>query len=56
MEDKKLIQKARNIFPSLKTDPNRVLFSEEQIDKRLLKKFKKSKYAKGSLVKTHQSC
>ena len=30
MEDKKLLQKAKNIFTSLKTDPNSVLFSEEK--------------------------
>ena len=34
----------------LKTDPNSVLFSEEKIDTRLLKKFKKSKYAKDTLL------
>ena len=39
MEDKKLLQKAKNIFTSLKTDANSVLFSEEKIDSRLLKKF-----------------
>ena len=49
MEDKKLIQKARNIFTSLKTDPNSVLFSEEKIDEQLFKKFKKAKYVKDSL-------
>ena len=33
MEDeKKLLQKAKNIFKSLKTDSNSVLFSEEKID------------------------
>ena len=49
MEDeKKLPQKTKNIFSSLKTDPSSVLFFEEKIDTRLLKKFKKSKYAKGS--------
>ena len=48
MEDKKLLQKAKNIFTSLKTDPNSVLFSEEKIDSRLLKKFKKSKYTRQS--------
>ena len=36
---KKLLQKAKNIFTSLKTNPNSVLFTEERIDKRLLKKF-----------------
>ena len=43
MKDKKLIQKARNIFTSLKTDSNSVLFSEETIGERLLKKLKKIK-------------
>ena len=46
MEDKKFLKQAKSIFSSLKTDPNSVLFSEEQIDKRLLKKLKKSKYKK----------
>ena len=51
MEDeKKLLQKAKNIFKNLKTDPNSVLFSEEKIDSRLLKKLKKSKYVKDSLL------
>ena len=40
MEDeKKLLQRAKDIFLSLKTDPNSVLFSEEKIDSRLLKIF-----------------
>ena len=50
MEDKKLPQKANNILTRLETDSNSVLFSEEKIDPRLLKKFKKSKYVKDSLV------
>ena len=50
MEDKKLPQKANNILTRLETDSNSVLFSEEKIDPRLLKKFKKSKYVKHSLV------
>ena len=50
MKDKKLIQKATNIFTSLKPDSNSVLFSEETIGERLLKKLKKSKYAKDSLL------
>ena len=41
IEDKKLLQKAKNMFRSLKTEPNSVLFSEEKIDTRLLKKLKK---------------
>ena len=49
IEDKKLIHKARDMFTSLKTDPNSVLFSEEKIDERLFKKFKRSKYAKDSI-------
>ena len=51
MEDeKKLLQKAKNKFSGLKTDPNSVLFSEEKIDSRLLEKLKKSRYAKGFLL------
>ena len=51
MEDeKKLLQKAKNIFKNLNTDPNSVLFSDEKIDNRLIKKLKKSKYAKDSLL------
>ena len=50
MEDKKLPQKAKNILTRLETDSNSVLFPEEKIDPRLLKKFKKSKYVKDSLV------
>ena len=46
MEDKKLLQKARNLFIKLKTDPVSVLFSEELLDKQLIKKLKKSKYEK----------
>ena len=39
MEDeKKLLQKAESMFSGLKTDPNIVLFSEEKIDNRLLKR------------------
>ena len=40
MEDKKLPKKAKNIFTSLKTDPKSVLFLEEIINNRLLKKIK----------------
>ena len=51
MEDeRKLLQKAKSIFSSLKTDPKSVLFSKEKIDTRLLKKSKKSKYPKDSLL------
>ena len=51
MEDeKKLLQKAKNIFSSLKTDPSSDLFSEENIDTRLFKKLRKSKYSKDFLL------
>ena len=50
MEDKIFLKQARSIFSSLIADPNSVLFSEEQIDKRLLKKLKKSKYEKDALL------
>ena len=48
MKDKKLLQKARNLFVKLKTDPASVLFAEELLDERLLKKLKKSKYERDS--------
>lgn len=51
MENKgKVLQKAKNIFENLKTDPDNVLFSEEKRDKLLLKKLKKSSYAKDHLL------
>ena len=46
MEDKKVLKRARNLFVKLKTDSFSVLFSEELLDNRLLKKLKKSKYEK----------
>ena len=39
MEDKNALKRTKNIFKALKTDPNSVLFAEENIDNRLLKKF-----------------
>ena len=45
---KKALQKARTLFNSLKFDPNSVLFSEEKIDNRLLKKLNEQKYVKDS--------
>ena len=50
--EKKVLQKAKNIFKNLKTDPNSVQFSEEKIDNRLVKnlKKKKSRHAKDSLL------
>ena len=51
MENKeKTLQEAKNIFEKLKTKPKSVLFSEEKLDKRLLKKLKKSSYGKGNLL------
>ena len=50
MEDKKILKEAKSIFSTFKTDPNSVLFSEENIGKRLLKKLKKSRYKKDSLL------
>ena len=38
------------MFQNLKTDPNSVPFSEEKIDNSLLKRLKKSKYDKDSLL------
>ena len=43
---KKVLQKTRNLFNRLKTDPVNVLFSEELLYKRLLKNLKESRYAK----------
>ena len=37
----KTLQEAKNIFEKLKTDPKSVLFSEETIEKKLLRKLKK---------------
>ena len=58
MEDeKKMLKNAKNIFSSLNIDPNSILFSEEKIGTRLLKKLKNSKYAKDSLLfKTYLPC
>ena len=44
MEDKKVLQKARILFKKLKTDPASVIFPEELLDNRLLKKLKKLNY------------
>ena len=38
MKDKELLKEARTLFNNLKIDPSSVLFSEEIIDNRLLKK------------------
>ena len=44
-DDKKNFKFARSAFDKLKTDPSRVAFTEEILDKKLLLKLKKSKYA-----------
>ena len=48
MENKKLLKETKTFFNNLKTDLNSVLFSEERIDQRLLKKLKKLRYLKDS--------
>ena len=44
MDNKKVFKKAKTLFNSLKTDPASVIFAEEFLDNRLLKKLEKSKY------------
>ena len=39
-------KKTKKLFDNLKIEPGSVLFSEERIDNKLLKKLKKSKYGK----------
>ena len=46
MDEKKNFKAARNAFDKLKLDPPSVVFAEEILDKKLLLKLKKSKYAK----------
>ena len=53
MDNKNVLKEERTIFNSLKTDPNSVLFSEERIDNRLLKKLKNSKYLKDAQLLKH---
>ena len=50
MEGKKVLKKAKNIFTSLKANPESVLFSKEKIGNRLLRKFKKCKHEEDSLL------
>ena len=38
-------KKAKNAFEKLKLDPSSAAFAEEMLDKKLLLKLKKSKYA-----------
>ena len=44
MDDKKLLKKPKTLFNNQKTDPASVIFAEECLDNRLLKKLKKSSY------------
>ena len=43
-DNKKIFKIAKSTFNKLKTDPSSAPFAEEIIDKKLLIKFKKSKY------------
>ena len=45
MDEKKNFKAARNAFNKLKLDPSSVAFAEKILDKKLLLKIKKSKYA-----------
>lgn len=49
-EDKKLLKKAGDLFISLKTDPSSVVFVEEILDNKLVKRLKKSKYRTDKLL------
>ena len=44
MDDKKIFKKAKRLFDSLKTDPASIIFAEEFLDNRLLKKLERSTY------------
>ena len=51
MENKpNVLQEAKNISKILKTDTKGVLFSEEKLNMRLLKKLKRSSYSKDKLL------
>ena len=51
MENKpKTLKEAKNIFENLKRDTKSILFSEEKLNMRLLKKLKKSDYSKDKLL------
>ena len=45
MDNKKIFKRAKSLFNSLKTDPASVIFAEEFLDIRFLKKIKKSNYS-----------
>ena len=44
MDDKKVFKKSKTLFNNLKTDPASVIFAEEFLDNKLLKKLKKLHY------------
>ena len=46
----KTLQETKNLFENLKTDFKSVLFSEEKLNNKLLKKFKNSSYSKDKLL------
>lgn len=46
----KTLQETKNIFEDLNTNTKSILLSEENIDKRLLKKLKKSSYSEEKLL------
>ena len=48
-DDKKTFKSARSAFDKLKTDPISVAFAEEILNKKLLLKLKKSKYAEDKI-------
>ena len=56
MENKpKTLQGAKNIFEKLKTDSNTVLFSENKIDKPILKKLKNHLMVKQFIAEANKS-
>ena len=44
MDDKRVFKKAKILFNNLNTDPASVIFAEQFLDDRLLRKLKKSRY------------
>ena len=46
----KTLQETKNIFENSKTDFKSVLFTEEKLNNRLLKEFKKSSYSNDKLL------
>ena len=44
MDDKRVFKKAKILFNNFNTDPASVIFAEQFLDDRLLRKLKKSRY------------